>query len=448
MNRFFSLSAMLLVLSFGLGCGGGSGLRQPNQVKLTISPISASPLVNQTTQFTASVTGTSDVAVTWSVQEANGGTVTGGLYHAPWANGTYHVTATSVADPSKSATATVSVSAMFAFLEELPNGQSLPYSLTPVLGTFAPDGRFSRATINDPATGQPMDTNIDWISLSPDGKKVVFDRGTYAGGSWAWNIYSANADFSGLAQLTHNQPGSGVADSEPVFSANGKQIAFIESSGKSSIMVMNADGSNPHSVLGSPQAAWVNDPSFSPDGTMIVAEVEQQINGVYYEGIASMNSLDGSNLTQLTNCYPCNTNWHEMPTFTSDGKQVAFSGASPGANGQIYESTYIMNLDGTGLTKLYGDNNTFISCQPRAVADKLVFSTNVDFPGSDAFEMYSVMPDGSSITRLTNSGLYDGFSLVWWGYNAGYTSAQNQIPNSIQNRLRQHQMLNERLGLR
>lgn len=50
-------------------------------------------------------------AVTWSVREGSaGGTVTpAGLYSAPATPGTYHVVATSVADPSKSAAAVVTV---------------------------------------------------------------------------------------------------------------------------------------------------------------------------------------------------------------------------------------------------------------------------------------------------------------------------------------------------
>ena len=49
--------------------------------------------------------------MTWSVQEgAAGGTIAAtGVYSAPAVAGTYHVVATSVADPAKSAIATVTV---------------------------------------------------------------------------------------------------------------------------------------------------------------------------------------------------------------------------------------------------------------------------------------------------------------------------------------------------
>ena len=80
---------------------------QPAQVAISLSPATASLQTGAQQQFIASVSGTSNTAVTWS---ASGGTVsTSGLYVAPSTVGTYEVTAVSAADPTKSASATVSV---------------------------------------------------------------------------------------------------------------------------------------------------------------------------------------------------------------------------------------------------------------------------------------------------------------------------------------------------
>ena len=82
-------------------------------VSVAISPTSASLSTGATRQFTATVSGTSNTAVTWSVLEGGGGTVSAtGLYTAPATAGTYRVRATSVADPTKSASATVTVTAI------------------------------------------------------------------------------------------------------------------------------------------------------------------------------------------------------------------------------------------------------------------------------------------------------------------------------------------------
>lgn len=77
---------------------------------VSVSPTSKTLTLNGTQLFTATVVGTGNTAVTWSVQEGTGGSVTaGGLYTAPNHKGVYHVIATSVADPTRKATATVTV---------------------------------------------------------------------------------------------------------------------------------------------------------------------------------------------------------------------------------------------------------------------------------------------------------------------------------------------------
>ena len=83
-----------------------------SHVAIAISPPAVSVPSGQTEQFSATLTGTSDTAVTWSVSEAAGGTISAaGLYTAPPAAGTYHVVATSQVDSSRSAIATVTVTA-------------------------------------------------------------------------------------------------------------------------------------------------------------------------------------------------------------------------------------------------------------------------------------------------------------------------------------------------
>jgi len=78
-------------------------------VKVSVSPASASVLSGATQQFTATVTGTSNTAVTWS---ASAGTISGsGLFTAPTVTvqQTVTVAATSVVDPKATAGAVVDV---------------------------------------------------------------------------------------------------------------------------------------------------------------------------------------------------------------------------------------------------------------------------------------------------------------------------------------------------
>ncbi|WP_248354413.1 hypothetical protein [Anaeromyxobacter oryzae] len=80
-------------------------------VAVSVSPASGSTNACQTLRFTAAVANATDTSVTWSVQEGTtGGAVAAdGTYTAPSAGGTYHVVATSHADPTKRAIATVVV---------------------------------------------------------------------------------------------------------------------------------------------------------------------------------------------------------------------------------------------------------------------------------------------------------------------------------------------------
>jgi hypothetical protein len=83
----------------------------PPPVTVTIAPATAAVDACRTLNFTATVTGTTNTAVTWSVQEgATGGAIAAsGAYTAPATGGTYHVVATSAAAPAVSATQAVAV---------------------------------------------------------------------------------------------------------------------------------------------------------------------------------------------------------------------------------------------------------------------------------------------------------------------------------------------------
>src|ERR1700682_872534 len=112
MRRLWLSAAIVGTLIGQSGCGG------TQTVAVTISPTSATVRLGQAQQFTATVTGNSNTNVTWTVNGVNGGNTsvgtvsTLGLYTAP-ANGlnpsSVSVTATSVADTTKSASATVTI---------------------------------------------------------------------------------------------------------------------------------------------------------------------------------------------------------------------------------------------------------------------------------------------------------------------------------------------------
>jgi hypothetical protein len=104
------LCAVLLTAPI-LGSCGGSTNSAPLPLSVSISPSSVNLAAGQAQAFVATVIGSSNATVIWSVREgAAGGSITGaGAYIAPISPGTFHVVATSMADKTKSASATVTV---------------------------------------------------------------------------------------------------------------------------------------------------------------------------------------------------------------------------------------------------------------------------------------------------------------------------------------------------
>jgi len=110
---------MLLVASF-LGCGGvvGSGPSQPPPLSISVAPASASVLLGDPQTFAVTVSNSANKTVAWSVNDIPGGSAeigtidANGVYTSPVnlpALASVSVRATSIADPSKSAAASVHI---------------------------------------------------------------------------------------------------------------------------------------------------------------------------------------------------------------------------------------------------------------------------------------------------------------------------------------------------
>jgi Putative Ig domain len=111
---------LVLQATWFASCGGGGGTIAPpvQTISVIISPSSSTLFTGKTQQFSSSVTGTSNSAVTWSVNgivsgnSAVGTITSAGTYTAPMAPpapNTVSVKATSVADPTRSASASVTL---------------------------------------------------------------------------------------------------------------------------------------------------------------------------------------------------------------------------------------------------------------------------------------------------------------------------------------------------
>jgi len=116
----------------------------PSDVSITLRPRGSSLQAGQSRQFSATVSGSSDTAVTWSLSP-NVGTVSNGLYTAPStisATQVVQITATSVADSTQSATSNITLNASVAAAPPPPPPPPPPAatSVSPATATVAPGG--------------------------------------------------------------------------------------------------------------------------------------------------------------------------------------------------------------------------------------------------------------------------------------------------------------------
>jgi hypothetical protein len=179
----------------------GAGDTSGGTITVSVSPQSASLVSDQSTQFTAVVTGTSNTAVTWSVNNVAGGNSsvgtisTAGLYTAPVcpAQGSVQVAATSVNDSSAASAAVVTLSQ----------------------GASAKTGYYVAATgsdSNDGSACHPWATIEHAASTIRAGATVNVGPGTYAGpiststsGTASSRVrYIARPQFGATIQCTSN----------------------------------------------------------------------------------------------------------------------------------------------------------------------------------------------------------------------------------------------------
>jgi len=128
---------------------------------------------------------------------------------------------------------------------------------------------------------------------------------------------------------------------------NGKVLAQQP---QTRIMIMNADGSNPHPVACIESYTRHGVPRFSPDGHEIVFEVSWKVSGEYEPHVYKV-AADGGDAKDM--------GLGKMPSWSPDGKQIVFR--IPPDVGESRAGVWIMNADGTGREYLFPGHQPFFS---------------------------------------------------------------------------------------
>ena len=159
------LIALIAEGAWTIGCGAGGASPPPPPppaIEVTVKPVTGSVVLGGHATLTATVTNTTDTAVSWSVNGAPGGNATlgtitsGGVYTAPAdlpSPPTVQITATSHADSTKSGIGTLAITSDIT-LSLTPNTPSVELGATQTFQT----------TVT--SSGHP-DTSIRWSLSGP-----------------------------------------------------------------------------------------------------------------------------------------------------------------------------------------------------------------------------------------------------------------------------------------
>jgi hypothetical protein len=244
MKRFLPLIVLTAIV--WAGCGGKKSTPAAG-VAITISPTSASVAGGATQSFTATVTGSTNTAVTWQVNGENGGdaiigTVSStGLYTAPNVlptTTTVTVTATSQADTTMVASALVTLTAPAVTITLSPTSATLAagatQQFTPTVTVTGSSNNAVTWTVNGIAGGNATVGTIDSTGLytapaSPPNTAITVratsQANTQFSASAPVTVQFGNASLKGnyvfLATQPDNSSGSGFAYSGGTFAADG-----------------------------------------------------------------------------------------------------------------------------------------------------------------------------------------------------------------------------------
>ncbi|HEX6048621.1 MAG TPA: hypothetical protein VFZ21_05110 [Gemmatimonadaceae bacterium] len=209
------------------------------------------------------------------------------------------------------------------------------------------------------------------------------------------HIYTVMPDGSRLTQLTSGQH----SNRSPSWSANYRKIVFTSNrhGGVPNIYIMNSRGQGVTRLTNIGLQEF--SPVLSPDGTKIVW-VREFING--NQGILLMNS-DGTNEV----AFPMGGN-NLHPTFSPDSKKILFSSNMHSTSGSPYDrDIYVMNLDGSGRTRLTHDLALDENPVWSPDGSKIFFESD----RSGEFGIYKMNPDGTNVelVQMAPAGTYIGY---------------------------------------
>ena len=184
------------------------------------------------------------------------------------------------------------------------------------------------------------------LTLSPDGNSVIFVD--YRRDVQEWGIFVASLNGAAFRQITHIPtpffpPPIGVGPPPqhwPTLSPDGKKVAFTDSTDQ--LWTVNSDGTNA-APLTSDKLGRVR-PAWSPDGTKIAASIASFPNPIVQ--VIDVTTGAVNSLAQ-----------GRQPSWSFDGKRLVFENTNSDPNNQVDTDVFMINIDGTGKTRVTPNRN-------------------------------------------------------------------------------------------
>jgi Tol biopolymer transport system component len=290
--------------------------------------------------------------------------------------------------------------------------------------TIEPDGNGERQ-VTFPPQGV-LDVNPD---VSPDGRRIAFERRTSDCNVACTSdeVFVVNVGGSGLTQLT-DHPGDsscdhgGACNGSPAWSPEGTQIAFERASGpvidgtieEVGIYVANADGSGLHQITQKARPALGEDTNaqWSPDGRKLVFQRFNVRTAEPADGVALwIVNLRTGRERQLT---PFDLRAGDTPDWSPDGKRILFHD-NQGGPSNISANLYTIRADGTDLRQLTfatGGVTQYLGSSYSPDGKMIVFGRRPETGGVNA-DVFTMRVDGTGERAVTRTELYD--SNPDWG---------------------------------